>query len=109
VEKYVKEEFLRGKIYGCKIVLTNITSATKRLSLLQQIPVGAIPVGGGFYTDSAHVELRPFSTTNPPLEFLFYFPQIGNFDHFPVHVSCDEKGKRALLKVQKKGFTHVGV
>lgn len=92
VEKYVREEFVRGKVYGCKVVLTNVTSATKRLNLLLQIPVGAIPVKAGFYTDSKHIELKPFSTTNPPLEFLFYFPKTGDFNHFPVHVACNETG-----------------
>uniref|UniRef100_A0A6B2KWL3 Uncharacterized protein n=1 Tax=Arcella intermedia TaxID=1963864 RepID=A0A6B2KWL3_9EUKA len=91
IEIYVKDEFLTHRIYGCKVVLTNVGSVRKRVDVLLQIPVGAIPVANGFFTKSRFIDLPAYSTTNPPLLYYFYFPRPGTFNHFPVHVSQDEK------------------
>lgn len=94
-EKYIKDEFLTSHVYGCKNVLTNVSSSRKRVDLLMQIPVGAIPVTGGFFTKSRFIDLPPFTTTKPPLQYYFYFPYTSGetpFSHFPIHVASDEKG-----------------
>jgi hypothetical protein len=94
-EKYIKEEFLTGVVYGCKNVLTNVSSSRKRVDLLMQIPTGALPVSSGFFTKSRFIDLPPFTTTKPPLQYFFYFPKPSGdeaFSHFPIHIASDEKG-----------------
>ena len=44
IDKFVTQEFVLGVVYGAQVVVTNPTSARKRLDILSQIPKGAIPV-----------------------------------------------------------------
>jgi len=52
---------------------------------LRKIPVGSVPVAGGFYSKCHAVAVDSFGTTR--LAYSFYFPRCGSFTHFPVHVS----------------------
>lgn len=82
-------------IAGCKNILTNVSSSRKRVDLLMQIPEGAIPVAGGFFTKSRFIDLPPFTTTKPPVTYYFYFPKPSGetpFTHFPLNVASDETG-----------------
>ncbi|HEX7900588.1 MAG TPA: hypothetical protein VF950_22680 [Planctomycetota bacterium] len=88
-DKYVTEEFLVHTVYVCQVVLTNPTSSTHKLDLLLQIPLGALPAKNGFYTKGIHVELSSYATETH--EYAFYFPVAGVYDHYPVHVSRNEK------------------
>lgn len=88
-DKFVTEEFLTRVVYGCQIVLTNPTSSRQKIDVLMQIPRGAIPVLQSHYTKSIHMQLEPFSTATT--EYFFYFPSAGNWSHYPVHVSENEK------------------
>ncbi len=103
IDKYVTE-FLPGVVYGCHVVITNPTSAPRRLEVLLQIPRGAMPVGGGKATRTTHVNLEPYRTHT--LDYYFYFPATGNYEHFPVHVAHNEtpiaSAKPATLKVVKE-------
>jgi hypothetical protein len=87
-DKYVTDEFLKGVVYGSHIVLTNPTSTPRRLSVLLQVPAGAIPVAGGKYTRSIDVQLQPYHTQQ--LEHYFYFPTAGEFAHYPATVARDD-------------------
>ncbi|MFO7562079.1 MAG: hypothetical protein R6X02_05505 [Enhygromyxa sp.] len=87
-DKYVTGEFLIHTVYICQIVLTNPSSSAHKLDLLVQIPQGAIPVGDGFETRDLHVHLQPRGTH--AIEYSFYFPTPGRFEHFPVHVARHE-------------------
>ena len=87
-DKFVTEEFLIHRAYGCQVVLTNPTSAERIVEMLLQIPKGAIPIANGFYTRSIPLAMAPFTTEM--LEFAFYFPQPGQFPMTPVRVA--EKG-----------------
>ena len=87
-DKYVTDEFLRGVVYGCQVVVTNPTSATQKLDVLVQIPEKAMPVLGSKRTRSLPVQLGPYATQK--LEYYFYFPKTGDFAHYPVHVARDE-------------------
>ena len=53
-----------------------------------QIPQGAIPVSNGFVLKSRQLTLSPYSTQ--AVEYYFYFPSLGSFVHYPVHVAMDE-------------------
>ena len=87
-DKYVGDELLVHTVYLCRVVLTNPSSSSHKLDLLVQIPRGAMPVAGGFETRDLHVHLAPHGTHS--IEYAFYFPSPGRFDHFPVHVAKNE-------------------
>ena len=89
VDKYVAGEFLVHTVYGCQVVVTNPTSSRQRLTVLTQLPVGAIPLAGGQYTKSVLLDLEPYRTQT--VDYLFYFPRPGKFAHFPAHVGKNEK------------------
>jgi hypothetical protein len=88
-DKYVTDEFLVHTVYACQVVLTNPTSTTHKLDLLLQIPVGALPAKNGFQTKGVHVELASYATET--IEYAFYFPAPGTYQHYPVHVSRNEQ------------------
>jgi len=87
-DKYVTEEFLRGVVYGCQVVVTNPTSATQGLDVLLQIPEKAMPVLGSKRTRSQSLRLGPYATQK--IEYHFYFPTTGDYEHYPVHVAREE-------------------
>jgi hypothetical protein len=108
VEKYIEEEFLRHKIYGCNVVITNVSSSRQRSDALVQIPIGAIPVNKTATTKSNFVDLYSYTTTRQ--EFYFYFPAAGKFEMFPVNVARDEKviayGQPIVLNVVNQFTKH---
>merc|ERR1719361_840970 len=86
VDKFVDQsKFVSGKTYGCRVVITNVSSVTYQVELLCQIPTGAIPVNGGFRTKNFVKSLSSYATAS--LDYYFYFPQIGQFEHYPAHIS----------------------
>ncbi len=89
VDRFVTDEFLTHVVYGCQVVVTNPTPARQKLAVLFQIPVGALPLVGGQATRSVLVDLEPYRTQL--LDFHFYFPEPGQFAHFPVHVAKNEQ------------------
>eukprot|EP01122_Echinamoeba_exundans_P014341 TRINITY_DN6463_c0_g1_i1.p1 TRINITY_DN6463_c0_g1~~TRINITY_DN6463_c0_g1_i1.p1 ORF type:complete len:1433 (+),score=359.11 TRINITY_DN6463_c0_g1_i1:430-4728(+) len=88
-EKYIQDEFLRNKVYGCNVILTNVGPSRQRASVLLQIPVGAIPVQRGTVTKSQFVDLAPYQSTQ--IEYYFYWPAAGVFPQFPAHAARDER------------------
>jgi hypothetical protein len=85
VDNFVTDEFLVGEVYACHVVVTNPTSAKRKLQVLVQVPRGAIPLKGGRYTRAFYIELEPYRTQT--FDYFFYFPQAGKFPHFGVHVA----------------------
>ncbi|MBK9036633.1 MAG: hypothetical protein IPL61_36190 [Myxococcales bacterium] len=85
IEKYVTGELLVGVVYACQIVVTNPTSRTQQLAVLHQIPVGAIAVGGAIATATTRCRLEPYQSTT--VEYPFYFPRAGGFDHYGAQVT----------------------
>eukprot|EP01083_Nonionella_stella_P003048 8670_1 len=86
VDKFVgANQFVSGKTYGCRIVITNVSSVTYQVDLLCQIPTGSIPVHSGFRTKNFVMKLSSYATASR--EYYFYFPSIGAFEHYPAHVS----------------------
>lgn len=88
LDKFVTDEFLKQTAYGCQVVVTNPTSAKQKIDLLLQVPVGSLPLGGSLETKSVHLELEPYRTS--AVEYFFYFPESGEFQHYPVNVAKDE-------------------
>jgi hypothetical protein len=89
IDKLVTEEFLPRVVYGAEVVLTNPSGNRQKLAALLQIPIGAIPVGGGLYTRGLYVVLEPYSTQR--LEYYFYFPGTGKYQHYPVTVARNDQ------------------
>ena len=103
IDKYIHGDLLTHRVYGCRVVLTNSSSAQQRVELLLQVPHGAVPVGGvskpvsqhsyrggrhaspGFYTHTVVENVEGFNTS--VVDYFFYFPRAGTFAHFPAHVS----------------------
>ena len=87
-DTFVSGEFLTHVVYTAQVVVTNPTSSRQRISVLLQIPAGALPVLGGKATRSVPLVLEPYNVH--ALEYSFYFPAAGEFSHYPVHVSSGE-------------------
>lgn len=88
-DKFVRKDFVAGELYGSQIVITNPTSTPREIDLLIQIPQGAIPVNSSQQTRNLQLNLNAYSTQT--FEYYFYFPNIGNNDHYPAHVSMEER------------------
>ena len=95
IEKYVTGELLIGVVYACQIVVTNPTSRTQVLAVLHQIPVGAIAVGGAIATATTRTRLEPYQSTT--VEYRFYFPHAGGFDHYGAQVTRAAGAEPTLL------------
>ena len=85
VPKYVTDEFLKGVVYTCNLVLSNPGAQPQEIDVITQIPHGAIAVSGSRPTDSRTIQLSPYQAQEH--RFHFYFPESGDFDHYPVHAS----------------------
>ena len=83
------EEFLCNKPYSCEVILTNVSPQTKSFSLLYQIPERSLPLELTKYMKSSPFTLQPYTTNK--LIFYFYFPEVGEYTHFPSSVSLNEK------------------
>lgn len=89
VDNFVSGEFVAQVVYGCQVVVTNPTSSRQKLSVLVQVPVGAIALAGGRFTKAHQLDLEPYRTHT--IDYLFYFPTPGTFAQFPVHVAKSEQ------------------
>lgn len=88
-DKFLQMPLLTQKVYGCRVVITNVSSMTHTVELLSQIPEGSIPVYDGFRTKNSVQELAPYTTKHR--EFYFYFPFAGEFTHYQTRVSKNGK------------------
>lgn len=85
LDRFLTDEFIVNTVYGCQIAVTNPTSAPKTLTLVLQIPAGALPVLNSHYTRRVAVSLNPFTTQTH--DYHFYFPAAGSFTHYPVQIT----------------------
>jgi hypothetical protein len=83
-DRFVTGELVKGRPYGCRVVVTNPTSAPLDIEVLLQIPEGSLPVSGGFFTRGVAVTLDGYASRS--FEYSFYFPNAGEFRHYPAHV-----------------------
>ncbi len=87
-DRFITGEFLVGVPYGCRMVLSNTSSAPVELVALVQIPEGALPVNGDRVTNGELVTLPAYGTRS--LEVAFYFPSPGEFQDYPIHAGVGE-------------------
>lgn len=88
-DKFVNNDFLAHTLYGSQVVLTNPTSTPMSVELLMQIPSGSMTSSGSRETRTVLMSLEAFSTAT--FEYAFYFPEAGNFEHYPAHVSAKDR------------------
>ena len=88
-DKFVSGDFLAHTLYGSQVVITNPTSTPRAVDLLIQIPLGSVSCSGSQETRTIQMDLAAFSTQT--FEYAFYFPTAGDFEHYPAHVSSEEK------------------
>ncbi len=79
------EPLLTGTPYRTKVVVTNPTSSTQLVSVLTQLPAGSLPLAGSKLTRSTSLELEAYSTAQ--VEYFFYFPTAGGFEHYGAQIS----------------------
>jgi len=88
-DKFITQ-FTSKRVFGCRIVVTNVSSVTQRVEILCQVPTGAIPCGiQCFHTQCYFKDIAPFGTYRR--DFFFYWPEPGTYSHFPPHVNKNGK------------------
>jgi len=86
VDKFIFKNFKTNKVYGSRVVITNVSSVDQRVEILCQIPQGSISCGQAcFQTKSWSQVIEPYGTYRR--EFFFYWPEPGQFNHYQVHVN----------------------
>lgn len=106
VEKPVKE-FVKGRVYGCRVVVTNSTVSDQSISVITEVPQGSIALQPG---DSLKVHyIRINSFLSHVIDLTFYFPSEGEFTVYPATVAKEEsilatakEGVRILVKPKKE-------
>ncbi|MCC6509716.1 MAG: hypothetical protein IT423_11445, partial [Pirellulaceae bacterium] len=83
------QALLIGVPYRASVVVTNPSSANQQVSVLCQLPEGAMPLSASRVTSSTPVELHPYRTMQ--VQYSFYFPAAGQFNHYGSQVSSDGK------------------
>ena len=92
-EKHI-DYFIKGKIYGSQVVVTNVSSVEQKIQIITEVPRGAIPVYYNDYHQSYELKLSQFSTQQ--FEFFFYFPVSGSFSYCPACVT--REGKKVVVQ-----------
>eukprot|EP00053_Salpingoeca_punica_P017888 m.173140 g.173140 ORF g.173140 m.173140 type:complete len:2129 (-) comp17311_c0_seq3:152-6538(-) len=87
-DRFVTAEFLPYVSYLCRLVVTNVSSTTEKLSLFMQIPEGSLPLMNTSTSKTTHVELGPYATTRE--EIYFYFPTPGRFGIYPAQAARED-------------------
>lgn len=77
--------FIKGKIYGSQVVVTNVSSVEQNIQIITEVPQGAMPVIINDYHQTFDFKLGGFSTQK--FEFFFYFPVEGGFKYCPACIT----------------------
>lgn len=83
IEKPISE-FIIGKVYGSRVVVTNSTTIELNLSLIYEIPQGSIPIDDSDQMKLSTISIKPFESSVK--DFKFYFPQAGQFSIYPATI-----------------------
>ena len=96
VEKPV-QEFIRGKVYGCRVVVTNSTVSDQNVSLITEIPQGAIALQPGESLKVHSMQLNSFQSE--VRDMTFYFPKEGKYTVYPATIAKQD----SILATAKQG------
>ncbi len=83
------KSLIQGTVYRLRLVLTNPSATQVRVSVLQQIPQGAIALENAKTVAGRKIDLAPFATQE--LTTKFYFPDAGSFQHYGAQITIDGK------------------
>ena len=83
------EEFLTHQVYGCEVIISNVSSRSQDFQVLWQIPEGSLPLNITNYQKSVNKSLGAYSTQT--FDFFFYFPEAGDFIQFPSNIAKNGK------------------
>ena len=106
VEKPVKE-FVKGKVYGCRVVVTNSTVSNQNVSIITEIPQGSMPLNPGDSLKVHNVQINSFLSN--VIDLSFYFPKEGEFTVYPATVAKEDnilatarEGVKITVKTKKE-------
>ncbi|KAF9427668.1 hypothetical protein BGZ94_004440 [Podila epigama] len=90
VRRYIQPtaEFRPLESYGAHVVLMNASSTPLKIQLELQIPQGSISIYDALES-SKDIHLSPHGSYQ--CEYGFYFPEQGDFAHYPAHVSSHDE------------------
>jgi len=108
-------EFVRGKVYGCKATVTNISNNREEVELVVEVPQGAIPIGSSNFVKTEKFEVGSYETKT--LTIQFYFPAAGQFSCYPATVgkagkiirSAEIRAPLVVLAEAKKAVSEVSL
>ncbi|KAH7822578.1 uncharacterized protein MONOS_7858 [Monocercomonoides exilis] len=84
--KYAEwEKMLAGRVYVCDVVLTNTTAAQRSMEVLMQVPGRSIVLQRGSATRTRSVVPGAYGTQT--VSYVVYFPESGEFVHYPALVA----------------------
>lgn len=87
IEKPVTE-YIKGKVYESRVVITNSSTTELDLSLIYEVPQGSIPIKLEDHLNLKTLKLQPLGSTVET--FSFYFPLAGRFSIYPATVVKDK-------------------
>ena len=79
------DEYVVDKIYGCEVIVTNVSVTRQDFQVLYEIPEGSLPINVNDYTKSTTMMVNSFTTQT--LNYLFYFPKSGKYKVYPANIS----------------------
>ena len=97
------ENYLVNHPYECEVIMTNVSSSSRDVTLLISVPNGSLPLRQTKYIQSKQLKINSFSTHLEKIQF--YFPQTGTYMHLPSNISSNQeitaKSEIVHLKVGK--------
>lgn len=90
-------QFIKETLYTCGVTVTNTTENQISACLLTQVPEGSIPITPPHKCKTSFLTIEPFTTK--AIEFNFYFPHSGTFNHKPGNLAIEGK---IVAKIQEK-------
>lgn len=91
VRKYLKSrEFIKGKLYGLTVFITNVLEIPMEVQLLVEYPEGSIIIGNPNNLTKSYII---GSNTVQIIDlYFFYFPESGKYPFYSIHLS-DTSGR----------------
>jgi hypothetical protein len=83
------QSLVRGVGYRTNVVVTNPGNQPQTVSVLTQIPQGAVPLEGGKRVASKTLRLEPYTTQQ--IAYTYYFPTAGEFQHYGAQISIADQ------------------
>jgi hypothetical protein len=83
------QSLVQGTVYRQRLVLTNPSAAAVRVSVLQQIPQGAIALENAKVVAGQKLDIAPFATNE--IITKYYFPAAGEFNYYGAQITIDGK------------------